>query len=224
MSSTTVTGPSFTRLTSIRAPKTPVCTGTPSSRSASQNRSYRGSATSGRAAFEKSGRAPLLALAIGDERELAHDQGLAGDVHERTVEATAVVLEDPQAGDLGRKAVALAGRVRPGDAEQHDEAEADVRDRLAADHDRRVLDALHDGAHALLQVCAVGRTRPERAAELDVRRGLLATTLVDERTTEGVVRELVGGRELDECAELGFRLLPAADPEVRDAERLAYRP
>ena len=150
---------------------------------------------------------------------------LSGDVDERTVEAAVVVLEDPEAGDLAREAVALAGRVRRGDAEQHDEAGTDVRHRLAADHDRRVLDALHDGAHALLERVSVGRrTRPERAAELDVRRCLLATALVDERTTEGVVRELVGGRELDECAELGFRLLPAADPEVRDAEGLADRP
>src|SRR5262249_15703138 len=38
-SSTIVTGPSFTSSTSIRAPKTPVSTGTPSARSALQNRS-----------------------------------------------------------------------------------------------------------------------------------------------------------------------------------------
>src|SRR5918994_5132308 len=66
-----------------------------------------------------------------------------------------------------------------------------------------------------------GRTRPKRAAELDVRNRLLLPPLLHERATERVVRELVGGIQLHEDAKLGLRLLPAADPEVRDSERLA---
>ena len=41
------------------------------------------------------------------------------------------------------------------------------------------------------------------------------------RPSERVVRELVRGIELHEDAKLGLRLLPAADPEIRDPERLA---
>ena len=49
-SRTIVTGPSLTSSTSIRAPKTPVSTWTPSARSSAQKRSYSGSACSGGAA------------------------------------------------------------------------------------------------------------------------------------------------------------------------------
>jgi hypothetical protein len=63
-SSTIVTGPSFTSSTCIRAPKTPVSTGTPRPPSAAAKCSYRGSATSGRAAPENDGRFPLAVSAM----------------------------------------------------------------------------------------------------------------------------------------------------------------
>src|SRR6187397_2448518 len=69
-------------------------------------------------------------------------------------------------------------------------------------------------ARTLLERVAFGRSRPQRARELDVWRRLLAPALVDERAPEGVMGELVGRVKLDQGAELRLRLLPAADPEV----------
>jgi hypothetical protein len=63
----------------------------------------------------------------------------------------------------------------------------------------------------------------QRLAELDVRYRLLATPLIHEGAPERVVSELVVRGQLDERPELGFCLLPAADPEVRDPERLTDR-
>lgn len=59
LSTIKVTGPSFTSDTCIIAPKTPVCTSIPFSRSFSLNASYSGSACSGLAAFIKLGRLPF---------------------------------------------------------------------------------------------------------------------------------------------------------------------
>src|SRR5207244_13231635 len=64
VSSTTVTGPSFTSSTSILAPKTPFSTGTPCPRNSAQKRSYRGSASSGGAASAKLGRFPFAVSAL----------------------------------------------------------------------------------------------------------------------------------------------------------------
>ncbi len=50
VSSTNVTGPSFTSSTAILAPKLPVCVGTPTSRIAPANASTSGSGGSGAAA------------------------------------------------------------------------------------------------------------------------------------------------------------------------------
>src|SRR5688572_16736890 len=56
---------------------------------------------------------------------------------------------------------------------------------------------------------------------MPVRLGVPALLL--ERAAERVMGVVVGGRELEHGAELGLRLGPALDPEVRDAERLADR-
>jgi hypothetical protein len=58
-SSHNVTGPSFTRSTSIIAPNSPVSTGVPPARSNVMNRSYNGMACSGRAASMNDGRRPF---------------------------------------------------------------------------------------------------------------------------------------------------------------------
>ena len=106
-----VTGPSFTSETSILAPKTPVCTGTPSARNASPNRSHSGWASSGRAASVKLGPTPLPR--VRDERELADDERLAGDIDERAVEAAGVVLEDPERRDLRSEPIRLLRSASP---------------------------------------------------------------------------------------------------------------
>jgi hypothetical protein len=52
---------------------------------------------------------------------------------------------------------------------------------------------------------------------------LLRAALLLERAAERVVRVVVDRRELEQLAELRLRLVPAAQAEVRDAERLADR-
>src|SRR5262249_49712981 len=64
---------------------------------------------------------------------------------------------------------------------------------------------------------------PQRAGELDVRRRLLLLPLIEKRAAEGVVRELVVRREVDERAELGLGLGPPSDAEVGDPEGLPDR-
>jgi hypothetical protein len=58
-----VTGPSFTKLTRIMAPKRPVATSAPADRNWATTRSTRVLATSGAAALIKEGRRPLLVSA-----------------------------------------------------------------------------------------------------------------------------------------------------------------
>ena len=124
-----MTGPSFTSSTAIRAPKTPVSTWTPSSRSAAQKRSYSGSATSGRAAPEK--RRAVALRGVRDQRELADDERRAAGVEQRAVELAGVVLEDPQPRDLARETLGLLRRVPVRDAEQDEEAGADLPARAS---------------------------------------------------------------------------------------------
>src|SRR5207248_2647848 len=61
---TIVTGPSLISSTAMRAPKTPVATATPRSRSAAQNASQSGSDSSGLAASPKLGRLPFAVWAM----------------------------------------------------------------------------------------------------------------------------------------------------------------
>src|SRR5581483_1249596 len=65
--------------------------------------------------------------------------------------------------------------------------------------------------------------RPQRARELVLPVRLPLAALLLEAAAERVVRVVVGGRELEQCAELGLRLGPPLDAEVRDPERLADR-
>jgi hypothetical protein len=124
-----VTGPSFTSSTAILAPKTPVCTGTPSARSASLKRSYSGSATSGLAADELDGfvadwfanavrEVPRMVDVVAAGRELRKAQteleSLKRDLSDYVEK---VIVEDPalfQRGlDARQKRVSEAeGRVR----------------------------------------------------------------------------------------------------------------
>src|SRR5581483_11171795 len=87
---------------------------------------------------------------VGDQRELRDDEGLAADVDEAAVEAPAVVGEDAEprdlAGELRDVPIALC------DAEQHAEADPDLRDRLVADADAGLRNALADGPHGFPSV------------------------------------------------------------------------
>ena len=81
---TSVTGPSLTSSTLIRAPNTPVATGTPCDASVVQKRSKSALARSWRRSAREARAIP--ARRIGDERELADDERLATDVDDRAVE------------------------------------------------------------------------------------------------------------------------------------------
>ena len=120
MSSTIVTGPSFTSSTSMRAPKTPVSTGTPC-RAQRLAEPFVERLRNLRTRGGREARAVAL-RGVGEERELAHDQGGAADVDDGAVEAAIVVLEDPQARDLPGEPLRIGVGIALPHAEQDDEA------------------------------------------------------------------------------------------------------
>jgi hypothetical protein len=93
----------------MRAPKTPVSTRTPRSRSAGRGREARA--------------VPLR----GDrkQRELADDERVAAGVEKRTVEPAVVILEDAELRDLLGQRDGVGHDVARGDAEQDAETGAD---------------------------------------------------------------------------------------------------
>ncbi len=93
-----VTGPLLTSSTSIRAPKTPCSTTTPSSLQRCAEALVDRLCEFGRRCRCEARTIPLRR--VGEQRELAdHERGAAG-VEERAVEAARVVLEDAQPRDL----------------------------------------------------------------------------------------------------------------------------
>ena len=117
----------------MRAPKRPVCVGTPSSRSASANASTSGSASSGRAAAVKLGRRPrrMSARSVNWLTTRASPP----IVEDRAVEAAFVVGEDAHLGALGGDAVGFVRVVALGGADEEQQAGADGSDSLAVDSD-----------------------------------------------------------------------------------------
>src|ERR1700733_14662592 len=89
---------------------------------------------------------PVALARVGLEGELAHGEDLA--VADRVVHAAALVGEDAQREDLLGEALGGLLAVLMADAEEDEEAGADLRDRLAVDADGRPGDALEDGSHA----------------------------------------------------------------------------
>ena len=77
------------------------------------------------------------------QRELADDERRAARVEQRAVELAGVVLEDPQPRDLAGEALGVLLRVARGDAEQDEQARAD----LAARRRARPRHALNDCSH-----------------------------------------------------------------------------
>src|SRR5206468_4742871 len=71
----------------------------------------------------------LSASGIAEQRELAHHERGAADVHHRPVELSLVVREDAQLRDLLREAVGGVLLVAFGDAEQDAQTRADVAAR-----------------------------------------------------------------------------------------------
>ena len=129
----------------MRAPNTPVSTGTPRAPSDAQNRSYNRSATWGSAASAKLGRLPFSR--VGDQRELADDERCTAHVDEVVVELPVHVLEDTKAGDTAGESLGVFGLVPARNAEQDAQAKPDLSHDLLGDHNPRLGDALDDRSH-----------------------------------------------------------------------------
>ncbi len=86
-------------------------------------------------------------MRVRDERELADNERLAADVEKGAVEATLVVGEDPEAGDLRGTADRCVLGVTARDAEQHEQPRVAGADDLAVHAHGGPGDPLDDGAH-----------------------------------------------------------------------------
>jgi hypothetical protein len=77
---------------------------------------------------------------VRDQRELRDDQDGASSLEDRPIEPAALVLEDPQVGDLPGKLLGVCCGVAARNPEQDAQARAD----LAARRDGRARDPLDD--------------------------------------------------------------------------------
>ena len=144
-SSTIVTGPSFTSATSMRAPKTPRDTGTPSPREHVAEHLVQRLCLRGIGRVREARAVPLPR--VRDEGELAHDERLALNVEERAVEPAFLVLEDPQPRDLAREPARVLLAVAARHAEQHDDPRPGRADDALVDGDGGLAHSLDHGPH-----------------------------------------------------------------------------
>jgi hypothetical protein len=82
---------------------------------------------------------------VAVEGELRDREHRATDIGERALHA-ALVVEDPEAGDLRREALAVLRPIRGPHAEQDDDSSVDFGDALALDVHGGGTDALHHRA------------------------------------------------------------------------------
>ena len=145
MSSARVTGPSLTISTGMRAPKTPVSTETPRSRSGWQNWVERLGLFASCVGEAEPG-SPLASV-IRDQRELADDERGPADVQEAQVELTGVALEHAQARDSAGEALGDGFVVGLRHAQEDAEAGPDLaHDGPVGEHPSSG-DSLHDDSH-----------------------------------------------------------------------------
>jgi hypothetical protein len=140
----TVTGPSLTSSTSIRAPNTPRATGTPSA-SRAESLVQRLGPLRGSGVREAR---PASFPGVGDQRELTDDDRLAADVEERAVEPALLVLEDPQARHLAGHPRGIFLSVLVGHAEEDAQAGAYLGNPLTGNDHVCARNALDDGPQA----------------------------------------------------------------------------
>lgn len=143
-----MTGPSFTSDTCMCAPKRPVATVAPRSRSAAANSSTRGSATAPECRGRPGG--PPALRGIGVEGELADHQDRRAQVGGR-----AFALQNAQAKQLVRQRLRERGGIGAGDAHQGEQAvrhshrgRVDLAHHLVVDRDPGRADALYQDSHA----------------------------------------------------------------------------
>src|SRR3989475_3276176 len=208
-SRTIVTGPSFTSSTAIRAPNVPVATATPSSRSAEQERVVEQLGLLGRG---RVGEARAVALRrVGDQRELAHDQGLAAGVQQGAVEATLVILENPQPRDPFRKSSRGIRHVFTRDPDQNAQAGPDLAHDLLSHAHARVGNPLHDCLHVPVENDDIALVEAahlpwQHLGSLLINRGLLNV----EQVKQAFEEQRLTGRRLGEIA-VGHGWVTGAD-------------
>ena len=118
-----MTGPWFTRATSIMARKTPVATGEARRPQAGDEVLVEAVRLLGGGRLDVRGPAPPAR--VTEERELGDDEEPARDVEHRAVHLARLVGEDTEVEDLVREGLGVRFRVPHGDSEQDDEAGAD---------------------------------------------------------------------------------------------------
>ena len=114
-STTSVTGPSLTSSTDIRAPNLPALRAERVAHPLVQRLGLLG-----RRGVHEARAVALARVAV--EGELAHAQDLAAGVRHRAVHLAVLVLEDPQREQLAREPVGVLGAVAAAHAEQHEQA------------------------------------------------------------------------------------------------------
>ena len=214
-----MTGPSLTSSTHPRAEHSGLHRDA-RSRSAWQNALVERLGELGGAALVKLGRVALL-RAIRDERELADDERRAADVEQRAVETPGLVLEDPQPRDLAGEPFGACAVVIARDAEENADAWPIAPPGVALALETRWTTALTRRRGCELRSGASPASATGRACSAPALP-CLAAELV-QAAAERVVRVVVHRRDLEHGAELRLRILPAAEAEVRDAERLSDR-
>ena len=140
-----MTGPWLARSSRMRAPKTPVSTGTPRARSDAQKLLVEPLGDLGLGCFGEARTVALLR--VGDQRELADDERCTAHVDEVVVELPVHVLEDAKAGDTAGESLGVFGLVPARNAEQDAQAKPDLSHDLLGDHNPRLGDALDDRSH-----------------------------------------------------------------------------
>jgi hypothetical protein len=135
VSSTIVTGPSFTSATCIHALTAKHLADALVERLGDQRRCGCGEA------------GPVPFRGVGEKRELADDEDVAPHVDEGAVEAALPVLEDAQARDPAGEPIRLRLPVAVRDAEEHEEPAAAAPADLPVDADLRLGNPLDHRPH-----------------------------------------------------------------------------
>src|SRR5687768_8487557 len=86
---------------------------------------------------------------VAVQRELRDDQNRTASVEHRAVhQLSTLALEQPRIADLGGNVAHVVGGIVPAEAEQHEQAGANLAGHAVADAHPRLRHALNDGSHA----------------------------------------------------------------------------
>ena len=105
---------------------------------------------------------------VGHERELRHDQHAPSDIDDRRAHpfavAAVVVVEDAEIADLCGDVFDIGGAISTLDADEHQQAAADLAGGAFLDADAGADDSLNDSSHS-------GRIDRSRSSRPNARNG-----------------------------------------------------